>query len=75
MFGTMMKVRFTDILHTQVYDAVHTTGETQIYIDKPLYCFYYFDSGIVYVQFMACNLNLNIVVFVFLNVQIQLNLY
>jgi hypothetical protein len=69
----MMKVSFTFIVHTQVYDTVHTTGGTQIYFDKPLYWFYNFPSGIVYVIFVACDLNLQIAIFVFLNVHIQGN--
>jgi len=34
ILGTMMKVRFTFIVHTQIYDTVHPTSGTQIYIDK-----------------------------------------
>jgi len=37
IFGTMMKVSFTFIVPTQIYDPVHTTGGIQIYIVKPLY--------------------------------------
>ena len=36
ILGTMMIVRFTFTVRTQVYVSVRTTGGTQSYIDKPL---------------------------------------
>jgi len=64
ILGTMTKVIFTFTVHTQVYDTVHTAGGTQIFIDRQLYRFYNFASGIVYVKSVACNLNLHIAIFV-----------
>jgi hypothetical protein len=34
ILGTIMTVRFTFVVHNQVYDTVHPTDGTQICIDK-----------------------------------------